>query len=72
MNAPQPPPFRHVLVELFAAANLGFLGLDIVLAHSVNDFAHAAEWGRSRNLQEVASTLGAHARGAPVQAEETR
>jgi hypothetical protein len=44
MNAAQPPPFRHVLVELFATANLGILGLDIVLAHSVNEFAHAVEW----------------------------
>ncbi len=44
MNAAQLPPFRHVLVELFAVANLGFLGLDIVLAHSVNEFSHAAEW----------------------------
>ena len=44
MNAAEPPPFRHVLVELFATANLGILGFDIVLARSVNEFAHAMEW----------------------------
>ncbi len=37
-------PLRHLLVELFAVANLFALGLDIVLAHSVNDFAHPAQW----------------------------
>ena len=40
-------PLRHLLVELFAVANLFALGLDIVLAHSVNDFAHAAQWAPS-------------------------
>lgn len=32
------------VVELFAAANLGFLALDIYVAHSINAFAHPAEW----------------------------
>ncbi len=41
---PPRPPLRHVLVELFAVANLASLGLDIVLAHSFNSFAHPAEW----------------------------
>ena len=37
-------PTRHLLLEIFAVANLLFLGLDIVLAHSINAFAHPAEW----------------------------
>ena len=32
-----------LLVEAFAILNLGFLTFDIYLAHSVNDFRHAAE-----------------------------
>lgn len=32
------------LLELFVAANLAFLAVDIFVAHSVNRFAHAAEW----------------------------
>ena len=32
------------LVELFVVANVAFLTVDIVLAHSVNAFAHWAEW----------------------------
>lgn len=35
---------RAFLVELFAALNLAFLTLDIYVAHSVNEFAHPAEW----------------------------
>lgn len=31
-------------VELFAAGNLGFLALDIFVAHSMNDFARPTEW----------------------------
>lgn len=31
-------------VELFAVANIAFLAIDIGLAHSVNAFAHPAEW----------------------------
>ncbi len=32
------------LVELFAASNLGFLALDVYLAHSFNAFRSKAEW----------------------------
>lgn len=35
---------RGFLVEVFAALNLAFLALDIWVAHSVNEFAHWAEW----------------------------
>ena len=35
---------RSFLVEVFAALNLAFLALDIWVAHSVNEFAHWAEW----------------------------
>ncbi len=31
-------------VELFAAANLGFLAVDVAIAHSANSFASRAEW----------------------------
>jgi hypothetical protein len=31
-------------VELFIVANLGFLALDIYIAHSINQFADPAEW----------------------------
>ncbi len=37
-------PLRIWLVEWFAAGNLGFLALDVYLAHSVNEFRHPAEW----------------------------
>ncbi|MDF1666162.1 MAG: hypothetical protein P1V97_30680, partial [Planctomycetota bacterium] len=37
-------PIRHQIVEFFAFSNLAFLAIDIYLAHSVNDFAHGAEW----------------------------
>lgn len=30
--------------HLFAVANIAFLGLDVLIAHSVNDFARRAEW----------------------------
>src|SRR4051794_27819797 len=33
-----------VVVELFIAANLAFLAVDIYVAHSTNQFAHWAEW----------------------------
>jgi hypothetical protein len=32
------------LVELFIVANLAFLAVDIYVAHSMNEFAHWAEW----------------------------
>lgn len=32
------------IVELFVLANLGFLAVDIFVAHSMNDFRHPAEW----------------------------
>lgn len=32
------------LAELFAAANLAFLAIDVYVAHSINSFAHRAEW----------------------------
>ncbi|MGM0575375.1 MAG: hypothetical protein ACQEXJ_06565 [Myxococcota bacterium] len=35
---------RALLLELFVVANLAFLAADIYLAHSINQFAHAAEW----------------------------
>lgn len=35
---------RPFLVELFVGVNLAFLALDIWVAHSVNAFAHPAEW----------------------------
>ncbi len=34
----------RLVVECFAVLNLLFLGGDIYLAHSINDFAHKAEW----------------------------
>ena len=37
-------PPRKVLVELFATANLGFLVLDVALAHSANAFRLWSEW----------------------------
>src|SRR4051812_22123478 len=33
-----------VLVECFVVANLAFLAVDIFVAHSMNGFAHWAEW----------------------------
>src|SRR6188508_2077121 len=35
---------RDVLLEAFVAVNLGFLVLDIFLAHSINQFHHQAEY----------------------------
>lgn len=35
---------RPLLVEIFIAFNLGFLILDVLLAHAVNNFMHWAEW----------------------------
>lgn len=40
MRRPEP----HQLLELFVAANLGFLSVDIALAHAFNGFARRAEW----------------------------
>ena len=37
-------PLSMWFVEIFALGNLGFLALDIYMAHSINRFAHAAEW----------------------------
>ncbi len=34
----------RTVVEAFAFANLGFLGMDIALAHAANDFAVPVEW----------------------------
>ncbi len=34
----------RLILDVFVTANLGFLALDIVLAHSVNRFGHMAEW----------------------------
>ncbi len=33
-----------VMVECFVVANLAFLAMDIFVAHSMNEFAHWAEW----------------------------
>ena len=33
-----------LIIELFIVINLGFLTLDIFVAHSINAFAHPAEW----------------------------
>ena len=33
-----------VIAEFFAVSNLGFLAMDILVAHSMNRFAHWAEW----------------------------
>jgi len=35
---------KSLIVELFIVVNLGFLALDIFVAHSFNDFSHDAEW----------------------------
>lgn len=35
---------RRTLLEWFLAANLGFLGVDVLLAHSVNAFRDPLEW----------------------------
>jgi hypothetical protein len=35
---------RALLLEAFVLGNLAFLAVDIYVAHSVNDFAHPAEW----------------------------
>lgn len=52
-NPPPPQPTtpdrpgvdaRLVLTELFALSNLGFLGVDIALAHAVNQFENPSEW----------------------------
>lgn len=36
--------YRSLIIELFVVSNLGFLALDIYIAHSVNKFSHPAEW----------------------------
>lgn len=43
-SASERMPWRAWLVEVFAFFNLAFLALDIYFAHSVNAFAHWAEW----------------------------
>ena len=35
---------RWLVLELFVLANLAFLGVDIYVAHSINDFANPLEW----------------------------
>ena len=35
---------RSLIIELFVVSNLGFLALDIYIAHSANAFSHPAEW----------------------------
>lgn len=42
LRAVAPTPLRAVRV--FVAANIGFLGVDIVIAHVANDFARRMEW----------------------------
>ncbi len=42
LRAVAPTPQRAV--RSFVAANIGFLGLDIVIAHLANDFARRMEW----------------------------
>ena len=36
--------YRRLIVEVFVIFNLGFLALDIFIAHSVNSFARSPEW----------------------------
>jgi hypothetical protein len=38
------PAWRKPAIDLFVTLNLAFLALDIYLAHSINQFAHDAEW----------------------------
>lgn len=38
------PAGAALALDVFAAGNLGFLAVDIWLAHSINRFAHWAEW----------------------------
>jgi hypothetical protein len=38
------PELRRLVIEAFAAGNLAFLSVDIWFAHSMNRFAHWAEW----------------------------
>jgi len=38
------PKARGWVIEAFAAGNLAFLAVDIWFAHSMNEFAHRAEW----------------------------
>lgn len=35
---------RRLWVELFCLGNLGFLAVDVLIAHAANDFAHPLEW----------------------------
>lgn len=44
MKLSNTPQLRRWIVELFAAGNLAFLAVDIWFAHSMNHFAHWAEW----------------------------
>ncbi|MFT7679883.1 MAG: hypothetical protein ACI8QC_003888 [Planctomycetota bacterium] len=44
MQLTNSPGTRRWVVEAFAAGNLAFLAVDIWFAHSMNDFAHWAEW----------------------------
>lgn len=38
------PLAQRLVVELFVASNLGFLALDVYVAHLANRFDHAVEW----------------------------
>lgn len=55
------------LLEGFVASNLGFLVVDILLAHSTNDFAHPAEW-----IPLIFSALGAAALAPGILARDPR
>lgn len=58
---------RPFLLELFVLSNLGFLILDVYLAHSFNDFAHWGEW-----VPVYFSVLGTGALGVAVWQEARR
>lgn len=44
MTLTNSPTHRRWVVETFVTGNLGFLAIDVWLAHSVNAFRHWAEW----------------------------
>ena len=58
---------RPFLLELFVLSNLGFLILDVYLAHSFNDFAHWGEW-----VPVYFSVIGTVALGVAVWQEYRR
>lgn len=71
MRAERRVRLAHWLVEIFAAANLAFLAVDIYFAHSVNAFANSLEWvpvvfSATAPLLLVPGVLGrSYQRGAP-------